>query len=391
VSTRKARWCWLSALLLSGSAAQADEAQWGLKASALAGKPAAAASAVSSRASIEPKLQWKGQTLELRARARVRWLAFDSDHRVDTDVRELTLSTRSGDTALTIGAQQLNWGRMDILRVADIVNPVDQHDLFFEELPEAKLALWMANLEWQSGTQTLQLVATPQVPTDRFADRVNELPVHLSKPRTSFRNATTAVRYGFEANGWNVDVMALRGWQAAVPLRPIADVSGARLAGALSRQDSIGFSADKPIGGTVLRLEGLVARLKPTYAASILSLGVRRQASLGAGLDVRLGPWFVAGQTIVQHDRDTTTGSGNNAFASLIVQRKWLQDRLAVRGLHMHESRSGSSWSSLQAAFELSPQYMLQLQGDLFNGKLAQGFGYYRERSRIAASMRFQF
>lgn len=380
---------WAAFLLTPG--AHADEPAWGLKTTGLAATPVADGAGRSARFAVEPSLKWQLPSADLRIRERVRWLELQGDRRTDADLREMTLAWRASDITFTVGAQQLNWGRMDILRVTDVINPVDQHDLFFEELPEAKLALWMVNLEWQSGSQALQVVATPQVPLDRFPSRWSGLPVQVSKPSTSLANATLAVRYGFEWQGWNADITAVRGWQASPSLRPVLDATGPRLQGAMSRQSGVGFSADKPLGPTVLRFEGLYARLTPDDEAVGLGSGARRLASLGAGLDVHAGPWFFAAQVIAQHDRDTTAGSGNNAFVSAIVQRKWLQDRLSARGMHIRETRSGSSWSSLQATYELSPNQLLQLQGDWFRGNATEAFGTLRERGRIAASLRLQF
>lgn len=380
-----------AAALSAALGAQAQSPSWGLKVTGLAAAPVADGDEPSARATIEPSVKWKGAELELRGRARLRWLNLDDDERRDADVRELTLAWRRSDTTLTLGAQQLNWGRMDILRVTDVINPIDQHDLFHQELPEAKLALWMANLEWQRGSQTLQLVVTPQVPIDRLPHRFSGLPVSVTERGASWRNATAAVRYGFEALGWNADLMAGRGWHATPTLRPVVDAAGLRLQGVMSRQNSLGFSADKPIGGTVLRVEGLAARLSPEDDAASLGVGARRQASLGIGLDVRAGDWFFAGQVIGQHEHDALAGRSRNAFMSLIVQRKWMQDRLAARALHIRETRESSSWTSLQASYELSPHQLLQVQGDWFDGKPTQPFGSFSGRSRIAASVRLDF
>ena len=384
-------WLCAAAALSAALGVQAQAAAWGLKLTGLGAAPVADGNEPSARATIEPSVKWKGADLEMRGRARLRWLNQHDDERRDVHVRELTLAWRRAETTLTLGAQQLNWGRMDILRVTDVINPVDQHDLFHEELPEAKLALWMANLEWQSGSHTLQLVATPQVPIDRLPRRFGGLPVSVDEPGNAWRNATAAVRYGFEADGWNADLMASRGWHSAPALRPVVDAAGLRLQGVMSRQSSLGFSADKPIGGTVLRIEGLAARISPDDSAAASGVSTRRHASLGIGLDVRAGGWFVAGQVIGQHERDTLTGRSNNAFVSLIVQRKWMQDRLAARALHIRETRGSSSWSSLQASYELSPHQVLQVQGDWFEGEPTQPFGSFSSRSRIAASVRVDF
>ena len=387
------RWRPLSAAALLAAActgAQAADSEWGLKVTGLAGAPLANGDGRSERVAVEPSLKWKGPLLELRSSVRLRWLEQERERRSDADVRELTAAWRGSKATFTVGAQQVNWGRMDILRVTDVINPVDQHDLFYEELPQAKLALWMANWEWQNGGQTVQVLVTPQVPVDRLPSRVAGLPVNVVSPANSLANSTVALRYGFEAAGWNADLVAIRGWQSTPLLRPAPSATGVSLQGSLARQNSIGFSADKPLGSTVLRLEGLYARATPEDPGP--GLTAQRSVSLGAGLDMRAGPWFFATQVIAQQNLDAIAGTPQrSAFVSAIVQRKWLQDRLSGRALHIRESAFGSSWSSLQVSYELSAHQLVQLQSDWFRGESTAPFGGFRGRSRIAASMRLQF
>ncbi|HEY2928380.1 MAG TPA: hypothetical protein VGJ65_16025 [Albitalea sp.] len=386
-------WRPLSAAALVAAActgALAADPDWGLKATGLAGAPLADGEGRSARVAVEPSLKWKLPSVDLKGSVRLRWLEQEREQRSDTDVRELTATWRGARTTFALGAQQVNWGRMDILRVSDIVNPVDQHDLFYEELPQAKLALWMANWEWQEGGQSLQVIATPQVPVDRLPARVAGVPVNVARPANSLAHSTLALRYGFEAAGWNADLVAIRGWQSTPLLRPALGATGVSLQGSLARQNSIGFSADKPLGGTVLRLEGLYARATPEDPG--LGLTTERSASLGAGLDLRTGPWFFATQVIAQQNFDAIAGTPERtAVVSAIVQRKWLQDRLSGRALHIRESAFGSSWSSLQASYELSAHQLVQLQSDWFRGESTAPFGGFRGRSRVAASMRVQF
>jgi hypothetical protein len=386
-------WRTLAVAALAAAActgAPAADPEWGLKLTGLAGAPLGGGNGRSSRAAAEPSLKWKSPSVEIRGDVRLRRLDQEHVRRSDADVREMTVAWRGDKTTFTLGAQQVNWGRMDILRLTDIVNPVDQHDLFYEELPEAKLALWMANWEWQDGGQTVQVIATPQVPVDRLPERVAGLPVHVARPANSLSNSTLAVRYGFEAAGWNADVVAIRGWQSNPLLRPVLDATAASFQGSLMRQNSIGFSADKPLGSTVLRLEGLYARATPDDSG--LGLAAQRSLSLGAGLDLRAGPWFFATQMIARHELDGIAGTPRNtAIVSAIVQRKWLQDRLSGRALHIRESAFDSSWTSLQASYEVSAHMLLQIQRDWFRGENTSPFGVSRGRSRIAVSMRLQF
>ncbi|HEU0201502.1 MAG TPA: hypothetical protein VFR86_13845 [Burkholderiaceae bacterium] len=374
--------------------AQAAEPEWGFKATALGGAPIDEGAGHSARVTLEPSVKVKGSPLELRAHARLRYLDQVDDERADADLRELTAAWRGGDASLTVGAQQVNWGRMDILRVTDVVNPIDRHDLFYEELPEAKLASWMVNAEWQHESQVVQFVAAPHVAIDRVPRRLGGLPVQITRPSASLDNATYALRYGFEVAAWNADLVAVRGWQTSPELFPVVDASGLRLQGALFRQNSAGFSADRPFGSIVLRVEGLYARVTPHDLPAGFGLTAQRLVTLAGGADLRSGSWFFAGQVIAQRNLDAAAGFGaprNNAYVSGIVQRKWLQERLTTRALHIRETHFGSSWTSLQATYELSPHQEVRVQADWFRGQPTEPFGAFADRSRVAASLRLAY
>ncbi len=384
--------CSAATVLLSAPMhARADDPQWGLKAAAGAAAPWAQGEGRSLRLTLEPSMKWRLADVEFRVRERIRWLEQQGMARTDADVREFTASWRGDSTSLSLGAQQITWGRMDIVRVADLINPVDQHDLFVEELPQAKLARWMANWEWQDGPRSLQLLMAPRPGIDRLLRQAAGLPVQAKQPDTSAANSTWAARYGFEAGGWSADLMAVHGWQTSPSLVPVMDAGGLRLQAATSKQNSLAFSADRPLGSTVLRIEGLHAQVEPDAQAAGLGLQAHRQTTLGAGLDVRQGAWFVAGQLVAQFTSGLATGSEHTALLSAIVQRKWLQDRLAARALFIRDTRSGSSWGSLQLSFEQSANVVLQLQADRFRGDSSLAFGSLRNRSRIAASVRLQY
>ena len=280
---------------------------------------------------------------------------------------------------------------MDILRITDAVNAVDQQDLFYEEISEAKLASWMANMEWQSGSQNLQIIVAPLVPIDRLPSYWQGIPVRLSRPSASLANTTFAMRYGLEWQGWNADLIAIRGWQSAPELQPVVDDTGLVLNGMISRQNSLGFSADKPFGASIMRVEASYAWLTPVNEAVEIGIAARQLATFAVGLDLRAGDWFFSGQIIAQSDMLSARGKEDTVFISAIVQRKWLQDRLSARALHIRETRTSSSWNSLQTSFELSPNQLLLLQGDRFSGPDTSSFGAFKARSRVSASMRLQF
>lgn len=72
-------------------------------------------------------------------------------------IRELyinaTIDMDSGTTFnLQVGKKQEVWGRTDLFRVLDVLNPVDfSRQNIYDELEDIRIPLWMATAEWQFG------------------------------------------------------------------------------------------------------------------------------------------------------------------------------------------------------------------------------------------------
>ncbi|MDX2424637.1 MAG: hypothetical protein QNK15_00105 [Cycloclasticus sp.] len=76
-------------------------------------------------------------------------------------IRELYVSAAidmdSGTTFnLSVGKKQEVWGRTDLFRVLDVLNPVDySRNNIYDELEDIRIPLWMATAEWQFGANNL--------------------------------------------------------------------------------------------------------------------------------------------------------------------------------------------------------------------------------------------
>ena len=72
-------------------------------------------------------------------------------------IRELyvnaTIDMDSGTTFnMSVGKKQEVWGRTDLFRVLDVINPVDySRNNIYDELEDIRIPLWMATTEWQFG------------------------------------------------------------------------------------------------------------------------------------------------------------------------------------------------------------------------------------------------
>ena len=90
--------------------------------------------------------------------------------RTDMELRELYLSTQLGKAHLTLGKQQVVWGRADGLKVLDVVNPQDFREFILDDYDDSRIPLWTVNLEVPIKDITAQLLWIPDTTTHRIAD-----------------------------------------------------------------------------------------------------------------------------------------------------------------------------------------------------------------------------
>lgn len=62
------------------------------------------------------------------------------------------------DLFVKVGKQQVVWGRTDLFRVLDVINPVDySRNNIYDELQDIRIPMWIAQAEWRlGGSETMQ-------------------------------------------------------------------------------------------------------------------------------------------------------------------------------------------------------------------------------------------
>src|ERR1700682_3690284 len=88
----------------------------------------------SGRQSLQTQITAKSPDIEARILGRARYLQLEGYPPHDSEIREAVLAFRRTDYNLLIGRQQVVWGKLDVVRFTDSVNPVDTADLFYEDL-----------------------------------------------------------------------------------------------------------------------------------------------------------------------------------------------------------------------------------------------------------------
>ncbi|MDH5738814.1 MAG: hypothetical protein OEY77_00650 [Nitrospira sp.] len=90
---------------------------------------------------------------------------------VEVELREFHLQGAWGETYLTLGKQQVVWGKADGLKVLDVVNPQSFREFILEDFDKSRIPLWTVNIERSVGNWDAQLIWIPDHTYHALPDR----------------------------------------------------------------------------------------------------------------------------------------------------------------------------------------------------------------------------
>lgn len=325
--------------------------------------PAAAGDGFGSRARVQAlwRQQYDAWRLKLGGRATVSDSPWGHGQQLDAD--EISLSHMSDLGTLTLGRQQIAWGRADGFRLLDSVNPLRWPDALFDDAQDARLPQWMLNWEAQAADWQWQVFAGhdrqlhasdpafPQFRADGDA-----------RPRTRVAAEFAGGRLGRRLADLDISLYALRGPDPQPLWRP----SPQGLQRLDARRNLLGLSGDATLGGLVLRGEWVYSENSALDAQ--LNPAQQRTTQALLGLDWEQGAWFISPQ--LYHQQQQLRDGGNPRtradYTSLLLQHKSMQDRLQLRAFALHGFSTGERWYSLTLSYDVHDHWQWRLALDHF-------------------------
>ncbi|MGB5492474.1 MAG: DUF1302 family protein, partial [Woeseiaceae bacterium] len=189
------------------------------------------------------------------------------------EIRDLYLEFRSEKGLTRLGKQQIVWGRLDGIKVLDLVNPQDFREFINDDFGDSRIGLWSAYFDYSFGKWRAELALVPDstghaipesgawyeltAPRFRFGASPNQgsLPVSSAAPGLSLDDTAVGLRLSRQLDGMEFSAVAYSG-KDPEPLGRIASVGGETVVERFyERRDAFGFSFDLGLGSAVLRAE----------------------------------------------------------------------------------------------------------------------------------------
>ncbi|WP_085717622.1 DUF1302 family protein [Pseudomonas sp. B28(2017)] len=334
------------------------------------------------------------------------------DYRFSADWRHLYWGQYVGDGELTVGWQQVVWGRADELRVLDQINPLDFREGLTALLEDSRIAVPMVRLTQPVGEWELEALWITDFVKNQAPAQGSEFDAPLfARPdpatfivdSTPDYNAQHGFSYGASANGRigavDASFVALNARQQdpVYAVEGVADDQRIRLERQFPRYSMAGAGLAIDAGYSI------VVRSEVAYFDDWRVTNPNRQYGSDEspmiksllGVDYLLRNWLISVQWQEQQLLDWQVGmlqDKRDDLFTLSAEGTHLRDRLKSR-LVLAMSPPAKDDALLQGIFTYKPVDWLKLglEVDVFFGKEDQPFGEYDQRDQVRLSAGYLF
>jgi len=369
---------------------------------------------------IKPEVEINlGRDIKLTAMGRLRGDSrnrIDADDSVDAELREFHVETAIGRSFLTLGKQQVVWGKADGLKVLDVVNPQEWREFILDDFDESRIPLWTINAEIPINDVTLQLLWIPDQTYDKFAagndlyivttpQRVPQPPVGVDvmfaaeeRPNDIFQDADWGMRLSTFWNGWDLTLNYLYHFDdrpvlyRQLSLTPNGSV--ATITPRYERSHLIGTTFSNAFGDFTLRGEVGYSLDRYISTNSIIdSDGVVKTNELAyvIGLD-----WFgfsdtlLSAQLFQSHLSNNKTGmlrDGLETTLTFLARRHFMNETLITELLWIHNTDFDDGVARPKVTYQINDVITAGISADIFYGKQTGLFGQFKKHDRVVTSI----
>jgi hypothetical protein len=316
---------------------------------------------------------------------------------------------------LRLGKQQIVWGRLDGIKVLDVLNPMNLREFILEDFGESRIGLWSAYLDVSTANWRFEIAAIPDNTGHAIADQGAWF--ELTAPR---------YRYGADPDGPVPSVITDRGNigldNSAIGVRLSSSVGNAEFSllgysgldheplGRLlsigneivverfyERRELLGLSFETALGAVALRAElahqpGRVFNTRDPLSLETVDLD-QNTAAIGIDIDGPLDMFINiqylydrledAPQNVVRPAIDRTT--------TVYLRRSFAYEALELTARWYYSQVLGDQMLSLGLRYAFSDNTAMRLAADNFRGDASGPFGQFADQDRITLALTHTF
>jgi hypothetical protein len=334
---------------------------------------------------------------------------------LELEVRECYVDWKIKNHYLTIGKQQIVWGKADGLKVLDVVNPTNFREFLLDDFDNSRIPLWSVKTDLQLSKLKLQLVWIPDqsyhdipdpgavfFPAALFPAPPQGIIVinkPLNKPNRFFKDADAGFRLSAFVNGWDITLNYLYMYDdfpvaktsfsnlpdprlVIEPVYKRLHMAGGTLAnsfGKISIRSELGFFIDKYFSTPdVSKPDGL---FKSTQAMGVV--GVDYSGISNSLVSVQLIEDFIFKNLKLPGRRQSQT------FISLLANRSFKNETIVAALIGVQNIFSGSGFIRPSIEYTLKSNLLVKAGCDIFYGSSLDFLGQFNNKIRATLGIQW--
>lgn len=360
-----------------------------------------------------------GRNAQLTAIGRIRYDAkkqIDVDDDTDTELREFYVETTIGRSFLTLGKQQIVWGKADGLKVLDVINPQEWREFILDDFDESRIPLWTVNAEIPINDVTLQLLWIPDQTYHEFAQQgdqyqftspqlVPQAPTGVDvvfaaeeRPNDTFQDADWGARLSAFWNGWDLtfnylyhynDQPVLYRQLSMTASGPVAIITPryershligttfSNAFGDLTLRGEVGYSLDRYIStNSTSDNDGVVKTNELVYVIGLDWFGLSDTLLSTQVFQSRLNN---DSPGMIRNNRETTV--------TFLIRHDFMNETLSTELLWIHNTNFDDGVARPKITYQISDEITASAGADIFYGDQTGLFGQFRNRDRLVVSI----
>ena len=331
------------------------------------------------------------------------------------ELRDVFIERRLKHGVFRLGKQQIVWGKLDGIKVLDVLNPQNFREFILEDFGTSRISLWSAYLDVTKSGWRGELALIPDntghaVPAQgawfeltasryRYGSSSDD-PAPATVTRRGSVSADTsafALRVSRQFGALELGAMAYSG----LDHEPLGRITGANgetvIERYYKRRDLFGISAETAFGAFALRAEvasqpGRTFNTRDPLALDTVKLD---QLTAGIGLDID-GPLntLINVQYVMDDVRrapSTLVRPAEDRIVTVFLGRNFSYETVRVSARWYRSQELGDEMASVAIQYLPSDSTRLRLTYDRFSGNPNGVFGQFADKDRIALSLEHTF
>lgn len=330
----------------------------------------------------------------------------------ELDLREFYYERGVGKWYLTLGKQQVVWGKADGLKVLDVVDPQSFREFILEDFDQSRIPLWTLNAERPLGDWTLQLLwipdrtyhalpkqdgtyaftsprLVPQTPPPGVTPRLLE----PERPKNSLSSSDAGLRLTSFLVGWDLSLNYLYQYhnQPALHQRFLpGPAPQVEITPRYHRTHLLGGTFSRALGDWVIR--GEVGYFTDRFFLTTDSTdadGVAQSPEFNyvLGFDwTGVTDTFISGQLfqswLTDHERGFTRPELDTSFTFLLRHQIW-HDTLTAEVLWIANTNDGDGLIRPKVSYDVADDMTVWGGLDIFYGDHDGLFGQFDHKDRV--------